>query len=281
MNNWSLIIFTLCTQCAIGLSWIGLIGRFLGLDNHILIYQWSLAVALLVIMAAILSVFGHLQNPFHAPLALKNLKTSWLSREVTMLILFTGLILILLFISWFDLGVYILAVVLEIAACFAGGLVLLTMTKIYLLKTVPAWNHLGTPLEFAGSALLLGGAFELVICAAFWEDYQEVKSSFGVGGLAFLIGTGMKLLAIRPALTIFSEIEKHTWYKIPDLRNLYSTVLIIRLAGLFLSIILFITAWNYAGKVSILLLFISLFVITTGEIIGRWYFYRSYIKIGV
>ena len=163
MHNWSLVCFTLFTQSAIGLVWVSVTGRWFGGGTRADFSIWPMSIALSLTGLGLYAALAHLAKPRLAPQALRNLTASWLSREVLLVQAFAGTVALSILISLLNASSGLL--ILEAAACLLGGAALFAMTRVYLLKTVPVWNSPATLLEFAGSAMLLGGALGAVLTA--------------------------------------------------------------------------------------------------------------------
>ncbi len=160
LREWPLVAFTVAGQAAVGI--------FLFVNIPILLIRttpdvagterWFVSLALvggLMVLAALVSFF-HLHHPFRARRVLSNMRTSWLSREIFFELGFIALIVLAAFLtlrspaqSGFLSGVLI-------AASMAGVLFLVSMSKLYMLPSVPIWNQAYTPLSFAMTALNLG-----------------------------------------------------------------------------------------------------------------------------
>jgi len=278
MRNWSLVCFTLFTQSAIGLVWVSVLGRWFGAGTRAELFFWSMSIALTLTGIGLCAALTHLAQPRLSPHALRNLTTSWLSREVLLVPAFAAAVTLLIVISLLDVSSGL--VIFEAAACLLGGAALLAMTRVYLLKTVPMWNSPATPLEFAGSAMLLGGALGAVL-AAFWTTDQPGWSpALVAAGTAILLGLIMKLSAISPALTAEQAALNQTWYDPADPPLSIGRTLSIRigvnLAGLVLILSVlsgFGPAWMWSC--------LALACFGTGEVLGRQRFYRAYRRIGL
>jgi anaerobic dimethyl sulfoxide reductase subunit C (anchor subunit) len=122
-------------------------------------------------MVALILSFFHLNNPINAVNALNNLKTSWLSREILFVSLFLFCLVLLNGILYFknpgiqSYRTYILVTTLM------GIILVYTMSRLYMIPTVPAWSGVSTLIEFYSTALLIGSAFVLGI-----DLYQGTKS---------------------------------------------------------------------------------------------------------
>ena len=162
-REWSLVLFTLLSQFAVGAYLFVVLPLFFnrsakpaggGRDPRLAL----VLIVLGLLAAAALASFFHLGNPRNAANALNNLKQSWLSREI--LCELTTLFLLIILALLLRLNIQS-AAALRGTALLAGasGLLFLTsMARLYMLPTVPAWNTLFTPGSFLLTAFLLGAA---------------------------------------------------------------------------------------------------------------------------
>lgn len=205
MKEASLVAFTLLSQAAAGTCGVLLAlalraekaGTSAALEG---VAFPLLAAALLAALLGLGASFLHLGSPRNAWRALRNVRTSWLSREVLLASLFTAALAaaVLLrlrpgppdFASGFAEG---------FAGVVGVGLVT-TMAAAYRLRTVPAWDRAATPLAFFGSALVLG---KLSVAAALALRGPDAASGacvvrLAIGGLGVLLaGLGATLFWLR------------------------------------------------------------------------------------
>jgi anaerobic dimethyl sulfoxide reductase subunit C (anchor subunit) len=223
---------------------------------------------------------AHLAKPRLAPHALRNLAASWLSREVLLVQTFAGAVALLILLRLLDVPTGL--VVLEAAACFSGGAALFSMARVYRLKTVPVWNSPATPLEFAGSALLLGGTLGAVLSTLPPTHPPGWHPAFVAAGIGMVLGLVLKLLAISPALTAEQSARDQTWYAPRATRLSTGQVLTLRmilnLAGLGLTLA---AAGGSAPGWAWLWLCLALACLAAGEVLGRWRFYGTYGRVGL
>ena len=151
MGDMSLLLGTILSQLAVGTFITAfVIDKVLGKADE--------KKAPLATIVSFIAVFTHLGVPFSAMNALRNLGSSWLSREAVFFCLFMLLVLI-----------YLLAqkgIIMKgndgalkgigCLACVAGIILTLVVPMIYMLPGVPAWNTAATPVSFVLSACLMG-----------------------------------------------------------------------------------------------------------------------------
>ena len=280
MPNWSLVCFTLSVQSAIGLAWVSVMGRWFGAgaQSDILIWPMTAAFALILIGLGLGAAMAHLARPRLAPHALRNLTDSWLSREVVLVQAFAGavVLVILLLVLKISSGL----VIAEVAACLLGGAALFAMTRVYSLKTVPVWNSPATYLEFAGSAMLLGGALGAVSAVFTATGQSGSNPAHIVSGIAIMLGLILKLAAVSPALVAEQSARTQTWYEPEGVRLSIGRMLFVRTVLNLIGLLLILAAMSWSGP-TWLWACLCLVSLATAEILGRQRFYKSYRRIGL
>ena len=173
-RDWSLVIFTVLTQAALGAFLTLQALRYLA-ARHGRPGPAMLMVVLAVLSAGLLAALFHLSTPLQAARAVVNFSSSWLSREIVFGSLFAALLGTL---AWREhLGASpapagpasaapmstnagianpALETWLPRLTAAAGLTFLCCQIAIYLLPAQPAWNSFATPAAFAGTALRLG-----------------------------------------------------------------------------------------------------------------------------
>lgn len=150
--HWSLIVMTVLTQLSVGaFATIWLLqlagGQSLGTAALASLFVAGIALAA--------STF-HLGRPIHAYRALKMWKRSWLSREVLLFALFSGVAAVYAGLLWLELPGSHTAGLLTVAFG-AGGVV--ASANIYRVPARPAWNTSFTLGQFLLTAGALGPLF--------------------------------------------------------------------------------------------------------------------------
>ena len=214
-NHWSLVIFTLMVQSGVGSVWclqVALIWN--GGLVSLLLLKFQLLAALGLVLAGLAAAMAHLGKPGDSLHAVKNLKSSWLSREILSVNIFAGFLAVMAALAHIRPGALNGWVLL--VGSLAGGTVLYAMTRVYRLRTVPAWNHAGTPLAFLGSALLLGGLLCTLVLKMPTLLQVVAPDAMGqieyrnVALIAALAGFILKMLAVgvKPSGVISSRLLK-------------------------------------------------------------------------
>jgi len=161
-GEWSLVAFTITGQLAAGLYLfigfpiyfgLGDAGTRLGGGGRL---DFLLAVLGLLAAATILSLF-HLHHPVKAYRTLVNLGRSWLSREILSLLFFGAVVAALTILEWRAAGGPSPGSrLLFVLGGLAAVLLLTTMSRLYMLPSMPTWNRIYTPLSFFLTSAVLG-----------------------------------------------------------------------------------------------------------------------------
>ncbi len=278
MHSWSLVCFTLFTQSAIGLVWVSIVGRWLDAGKQTDFLIRPMFTALILTTLGLCAALVHLARPRLAPHALRNVRVSWLSREVLLVMAFVGAVALSILLELLNapLGLALL----EAAACLLGALALFTMARVYLLKTVPVWNSPATPLEFAGSAMLMGGTLGAAITVLGTPLKSDWNSTLIAAGIGIVLGLILKLVAISPALTAEQSARTQTWYETTDEPLSAGLTLTVRNGINICGALLILIAMKGPGPTWVWSC-LSLVCIGTAEIIGRRRFYKAYQRLGL
>jgi anaerobic dimethyl sulfoxide reductase subunit C (anchor subunit) len=278
MHSWSLVCFTLFTQSAIGLVWVSVVGRWCSGRVQTDFFIWPPVTALILTGLGLFVALAHLARPGLAPHALRNLTASWLSREILSVQAFAGVVFLSILSSLLD-GSSVL-ILLEAAACLLGGAAMFSMTRVYLIKTVPEWNSPATLLEFAGSVILLGGALGGVLTSLGVMGQPGLKAAFIVAGIGIFLGLILKVAAISPALSARQAARSQTWYAPSRSFISFGRTLTVRI-GLNLAGLVSILAAMVGYSPTWLWTSISLACLGAGEVFGRLRFYQAYRRLGL
>jgi anaerobic dimethyl sulfoxide reductase subunit C (anchor subunit) len=151
-----LIAFTLLVQLALGAVALAamLPLRMAGQgDASPLVFRLLGSASSLLVLGMVLSLL-HLGVPLGAMRAIRNLRTSWLSREVLFTGLFTALTIAAATVQRLE---YRSADLLWLAT-LTGLAAVYTMARLYQATVRPAWATLYTPLSFFAAVVTLGAA---------------------------------------------------------------------------------------------------------------------------
>ncbi len=278
MHNWSLIGFTLLTQSAIGLLWIGVLRSWLVPGPALVFPVLSSMIALLLILTGMITALFHVSRPGLAFHAMRNMSGSWLSREILLVhaVFVSNIVLVVFAQQEFVWAFRICGLITGVL----GGLALTAMIQVYRIKTIPVWNSHTTTLEFVGSCLLLGGAVGEVL--SLWPspsvDHRISEGFLSVTSL--ILGIVLKLMAIAAAWSNDRQSDSQIYFKHRDLSLLTGHIHLFR-TGLNLAGLLFISIFSgYQGLLWVNI-GIGLCCFCSSDILGRWFFYENYYRLGI
>jgi anaerobic dimethyl sulfoxide reductase subunit C (anchor subunit) len=282
-REWPLIAFTILSQAAVGAFWT-VAAAFLGANPGSALIRHPLFT--LPFLASVLAALGlaaavsllHLGRPGRAATALANVRASWLSREIFFELAFIVLVLILAILRWRgqESGPAFRALV--IAAAAAGALFLLSMSRLYMLRTVPAWRALHTPVSFFATALLLGPLAVLAgrrILFDFAGSISAFQDKAVLASLAAILAVLLSVLFLTPRAGALGP-KTETLRDLPAGRILSLLIFRLLYLGTAMLFIFFFHAAQNTGYA--ILAFIAALA---SEALGRYLFYALYGRIGV
>ncbi len=303
-NELALVIFTIAAQMSVG-AFLVLGGvhffatRYAGIEEADKLSTYALLAIGPVMVVGLIVSFFHLGNPINAPRAIMNLGTSWLSREILFGVLFAGFGFLFAIVQWRKWGSPGLRNVLAlVAAVFGLGLVIAMAMVYYSLPSVPAWNNWVTLASFFATTVLLGAvAISAAFVGAFaylharkHEASEKQRHILTITlrwmALVSLIVLGFQLV-IQPLYMGYLAssgpvAEKSAAILVEEYGALFALryVLLFLGAGLFSFFIYkFARSARNIGLLSTLA-FSAFALVLAGELIGRYLFYASYVRIG-
>ena len=263
------------------------------------IVKIPITIIFLTIALAMIGSHFHLSKPFRSYLAILNFRTSWLSREVAFTVLFFLTVAVLLGLHWLGEDRTELKTVLGWLAAALGFVLVYCMSQIYLLPTQSAWNSPFTIVSFYLTTLLLGCValpaillvdFSFSNLLAFGqqdEHYQLIRRvllwSMGMAILAWLVVVGINAYQI----TMLRSGDQWARTSFDLLTNLYRPLLVMRLMFPLLGIVWLgvevskALARNRTVRDLVIPVYVSCISVMVGEILGRFLFYATHIRIGI
>jgi anaerobic dimethyl sulfoxide reductase subunit C (anchor subunit) len=184
-DNWPLIAFTTLAPLSVG----ALLGLIPGRMDHGL----GAAIVLAVAVAALAASLLHLGHPLRSILALLEVRSSWLSREVALFSIYLA-------------GLFCWTVVLTVPNPFppahplsvptviAGFAAILATGMVYRLRARPAWDHWTAVAAFPVSALAAGLPASFALRMLTGRTLTE-------GNFTWLLALAVGALCIAPVLT--------------------------------------------------------------------------------
>jgi anaerobic dimethyl sulfoxide reductase subunit C (anchor subunit) len=304
VREWALPVYTILMQLTVGSLFVLWMIRSLANSkfSHQEIDRIIRNPIFVIAFTAVVAMGGshfHLSKPFHSFLAVLNFKSSWLSREIVFTLLFFLTTMSLLYLTYFRTYHRRLITVLGWLAIFFGVILIYCMARIYLLPTQVAWNSNMVILSFYTTSLVLGVmaiACLMVLDLKFAEiqktDDVELRVEvirYSFRGLAFMT----VLLIFTRILTLFVQMQELAQGDLiarTSLRllvELYQPLLFMRLifivfAAVYFSISVYrICQWQLPPQNLMLPVYLSCLLILVGEILGRFLFYATHIRVGI
>ncbi len=275
-NERSLVAFTLLTQTAVGGFWtMELIYKALSPLGH---GPAEIAVAFPVIVlggaiaVAAISSLAHLGSPRNAWLAVSNLRTSWLSREIILFAAFAiagGFVAI----GHWTASASLLHPYFVLFASAIGALLIVAISNVYRLETHPAWNSVRTTLAFLLTSVLLGGSLTGTIILV---ESPPMYNDHGLSEIIMLTAVLQMILHVprRPKVEGETRTEWESLY-----RNLLPRM-ILRTGLLCIAAILF-GIEPFIPSATLALWITGTLLLCASELLGRTLFYDYRIRIGL
>ena len=304
LREWALPVYTILMQLAVGALFVLWAirsfarSKFDSGEMDRMIRNPILMIAATAVVAMVGAHF-HLSKPFLSFLAVLNLGSSWLSREIFFNILFLLSTAGLWYISRKQNHHQRLITWLGWLAILFGFIVVYCMARIYILPTQEAWNSVSMIASFYTTTLLLGAmaiACLIVLDLAFAEiqNSEDVELHtrlirYSFKGISFLI-LGSVVLSFTITLFQINYLRQGdvtARSSLSLLVGLYLPLLILRsliLAYAPLSMSLSIRRMyrqNGPPRRIMMPVYLSGLLIVVGEIIGRFLFYAIHIRVGL
>lgn len=277
MYEWALLIFTVCMQAAIGgmlmlaLSYKSL--SKLGQEQSFRLLKMPLLIIGGLSIVGLAASFAHLGTPTNAFNTIRNIGSSWMSREI----LFTGM-----FIGGAVVTVGLALVQkkanhLLLIICTVIGLIdIYCMGAIYANSLVSGWHSLNTFTSFYGTALILGPVVAASCIVPLLREMQGdlaqniVKNAFYIS----LFGIAIQVIGVALFGSSIPEVNMIAGNNgIASLENYQSTVVIRWIIEAIGMSVLGYLSVSKSKKVSASFVFIALAVLVFAEGMSRYVFY--------
>ena len=305
LREWALPIYTIMMQLAIGALfslWVirKLFNTKYGKKRMDEIATIPVSIIFSTMIVATIGSHFHLSKPFLSFLALRNFGSSWLSREIA----FTLIVFIstgaLLFFLIFKKKLFYIKTFLGWTAILVGFVTIYSMAKIYLLPAQIAWNSPVTIISYYAVMLLLGTVSIIIIflmdlrfstgrLSGYLADYvQLIKKSIPWLAIVATIASLLNIVLGLYQIELLRDIAQPSAQASLELvLGLYKPLLIMRIGFALIGIVwlngvisYFIKTQrdiiNLLGPVSI-----SCALIFIGEILERFLFYATHVRIGI
>ncbi len=276
-----LVFMTVLTQISLG----GFLALFLGDVMSLFGFEsTNWIMALLVMLPAALGLplsALHLGRPFLAMTAMKNIKTSWLSREALALGVFTGLMTVVVASYFFDIPV-LLRLLLEAVTLIIGIYGIYAQSMIYRIRARPSWNRITTNFKFFGVAYI--GFFLVAFVSLVASIHEAIIPLTTLGMLGALAQLFFSYEDIR---TLDAKENAYQLQRTKRLLNEnFKNVKRIRFVSLILGgVLLPLLALVFVSASSItvasVILFLAIVITFVSEISDRFLFYTTVVPLGM
>jgi len=257
-------------------------------------------VMFITVTVANLGAHFHLSSPLKSFLAILNWRYSWLSREIVFNVVMGLCCAALVDRVWKEPGRNPkVTVALGWASVLLGCAAIYCMSNIYLLPTQALWNNGITVAQFFGSAVLLGASSSVTIIlmdTIFTSELESelaacrseiLQSSFG-WVVAFGVVGCILIAAVNGGQIVdLSRGDPLAKISYSLLLGLYRPLLAFRFLALGSgAVTLSLVAYWLLKKKRLLAnlvvpTYLSCFLILVSEIIGRFLFYATHIRLGL
>jgi DMSO reductase iron-sulfur subunit len=272
-----LVALTILSQTAVGTVWATvsltyLAAAFGGSAGAEAVFGRGAIAALLLGFAALGASLLHLGRPAVAWKALRNLRTSWLSREVAFLGAFAGASLAFA-LAWLVHGPTLLpgiaAVLLGAAGVFASG-------RLYLIPARPMWNSPRTIVGFFATALVLGPLATVLAVGAPALPFASSRTLLAVaaagGVLQLAVWRRLERTARGHGAREYHQAAQMLWGPFRRLRVARVVLGILGVLGVLVA--LGARRAEITGVIAV-----AVGLLLAGELIGRYLFYVTVVPM--
>lgn len=241
----------------------------------------------------------HLGSPLRAANALRHLQSSWLSREILVGMLFAGLGATFAVCQWRKWLTPRLRQGLAVTTAVTGLVLVYFISRVYSLRTVPAWDTWHTVVRFYATTFLLGFlAVGVALVVAYGirtrrgdDDPQArrliISSLRGIAVGSILV-LGVKFVGLPSylgGLATSDEVAAH--HSLDTLAGSYGgfslaqTILVfagVAVLGIFLAQL---SRRAVSARALGVVAGSAFVLVLAGEVIGRMLFYASMVRVGM
>lgn len=304
MREFALVAFSILAQMSVGSFIIlGVVHLFVerkaGLDQADQMRDRALLAIVPILGLGLLASLLHLGNPLIAYKAVSKVGSAWLSREILLGATFFVVGAAFAFMQWKKISTTTVRNIIAVIAALIGLVLVFIMSQVYQIRTVPAWNTIATPITFFTTTFLLG---TLAVGAAYVANYGYLrrKDADCVEMQCSLLHKTLRWLMIAAIVLLGIEFLVAPMY-VAYLASLggaaatsagmmvgkFGLVFALRLILVFLGVgVLSVFIFQNAaveGKDQVLgyLTYAAFALVLVGEVLGRFLFYATYVRVGI
>ena len=274
-----LVFMTVLTQISLG----GFLALFLGDVMSLFGFaptNWIMALLVMTPSALGLPLSALLLGrPFLALTAMKNIKTSWLSREALSLGVFTGLMSGVVALYFFEVD-RVWRLLVEALTLLVGIYGIYAQSMIYRIKARPSWDRVTTNFKFFGVGYV--GIFLMALIATIWGLESVATPLIALG----MMGALAQIFFTYEDLRRLSDEDENSYQLKRSLRiynEFFPNIKIFRFVSIVLGGILLplLSMVLGGGVVSIVLLSLAFILVSISEISDRFLFYSTVVPLGM
>ena len=304
VREFALVAFSILTQMSVG-SFIILgvvhffVKRKAGIDQADRMSDRALWAIVVTLALGLLASLLHLGNPLIAYQSVLNVGSAWLSREILFGAAFFVVGVVFAYMQWKKISTPSVRNVIAVIAALIGLAMVYSMSQIYQLRTVPAWNTLATPITFFTTTFLLG---TLAVGAAYVANYNYLRrkdadcaevqclllhSTLRWLVIAAIVLLGIEFLVAPMYIAYLASLGGAATTSAGMMVGKFGLTFALRLLLVFLGAgILGIFIFQNAGKeghnqVLGYLTYAAFALVLIGEVLGRYLFYATYARVGI
>ena len=286
-SEWPLVFMTVLTQISFGAFCAVLLGEITNLFGFNLPSPniWMMIVLFLPAAIGLPLSALHLGRPALAMTAMKNIKTSWLSREALALALYTSGLVLLITLYFFEINQKFRFIV-ELLVFGAGVYGIYAQSMIYRIKARPSWNKKETTNIFFYVGYI--GLFLITFMLMLNESYSSASVLLP---LAIFVGfLQYKEFSKEVDFYKFLNSEHKNFYQLNKTKILYETNFIklrdyrrnsIFIGIFILPILSMLFLANHSYNYAIFTLVIAILISFSSEIVSRLLFYKTAVSLGL
>ena len=277
-----LVFMTVLTQVSLGAFFALMLGNLLSLLG-LSAPTWIMAAVAMLPAALGLPLSAlHLGRPLLAMTAMKNIKTSWLSREALTLGIFVGMMT--LNILWYVLGIpKVWHVMFELLTLGVGVYGIYAQSMIYRIAARPSWNRVTTNLKFFAVAY---AGLQLMALVALLQGITVAVTP--LLALALALAAAQAFFTYEDRRTLQNPSEHR--YQLERSERLYREVFsrhtMWRMAtfaagSLLVPLLVIVLVEAGASSVAVPLLVLGVVLSVGSELVDRFLFYVTVVPLGM
>jgi len=277
-----LVFMTVLTQISLGAFFALMMGNLFSLfglssPNWIMAAVAMLPAALGLPLSAL-----HLGRPLLALTAMKNIKTSWLSREALALGVFVSMMTLNIGLYYLEIPKF-LHVIFEVLTFVVGVYGIYAQSMIYRIKARPAWDRLTTNLKFFGVSYI---GLLLMALAALIQDVTGAVTPLLAAALG--MAAAQAFFTYEDRRTLKSADENS--YQLERTERLHSEFFNLHvkarittfvLGSLLLPLFVLVLVGAGATGAAVAMLIFGILLSMSSEAVDRFLFYATVVPLGM